>query len=577
MQQQMAAVGMPTGAPGAMQAQAAYDPAEVKDMLTGGGDYPGEGFEYEHSPEIGHVYYKTEPAGNGTEVTHRIVHNDSPHDDDSEFSYASWLHGAGQDPHSGSLMGDEGNTVVTGDLSNVLNHHADVADGLRVQGSFGVDHNTPPHWREYLQTIASNKLVALAAWKDVVQKSKRLRSEGAVDVEAFRPDVITAYIQGDHGRYYTTVQRLGSIGPGIGRQLTSTQVSGWSCECDWGHWAWIRKRSFVGRMCSHAYALFSEMRSLDAKSRRRENKGKPIGGGQSLASVSNKTSWARTQQGGFAWVSDDPAMPTAAISKSASGWTAHVWSDGTAEDSLSLGSFSHSEQARRAISRVVQAHLVTAEMGDINMVNEAEEQSADIGGGYAVDPYAEDGMSTPQMPGSTGIQESVGRYGFSMFAAGDGQDDDGPEEDSDGIEEEADPSDEESLDEEVAEDENDSSDGEEDEGEAPDTTEDDDDGGHYEAHKRDDDDDEGTDNPGDESDDEGIEKESSLSVAELQAQYGLTHLAGANYSLAQQNNLVQEGNGQTARNRGDLNLTGTHYEAAAKEPEAAEDVLAFLF
>ena len=85
----------------------------------------------------------------------------------------------------------------------------------------------------------------------------------------------------------------------------------------------------------------------------------------------------------------------------------------------------------------------------------------------------------------------------------------------------------------------------------------DDDGGHDEPHRRDQDEDDGTDNPGDESDDDGIEKTSS--VAELQKRFGLSHLAGANYSLAEQDKLVREGDGKTARNRGDLNLTGTHY------------------
>ena len=183
-----------------------------------------------------------------------------------------------------------------------------------------------------------------------MQKSKRLRAEGAIDLEVWKPDVITAHIRGDNGRYYTTVQRLGAIASGVGRQLTSTQVSGWSCECEWGHWAWLRKRSFVGRMCSHAYALFSEMRSLDAKSRR--EKGKPLSAGK-FASVSDKTSWTRTATGGFEWVSSDLAAPTAVIAKTATGWNAHVWSDGTAQDSLDVGVFSHSEQARRAISRII--------------------------------------------------------------------------------------------------------------------------------------------------------------------------------------------------------------------------------
>jgi hypothetical protein len=47
--------------------------------------------------------------------------------------------------------------------------------------------------------------------------------------------------------------------------------------------------------------------------------------------------------------------------------------------------------------------------------------------------------------------------------------------------------------------------------------------------------------------------------------------------LAEQDKLVREGDGKTARNRGDLNLTGTHYEAGTGSEESPEDTLAFLF
>jgi hypothetical protein len=503
---------------------------------------------------------------------------------------------------------------------------------MQTQSAFELEPNTPKPWREYLQTIASDRLVALAAWKDVVQKSKRLRSEGAIDVEAFRPDVITAYIQGDHGRYYTTVQRLGSIAPGVGRQLTSTQVSGWSCDCDWGHWAWLRKRSFVGRMCSHAYALFSEMRSLDAKARK--TKGQP----GRFASVGNKTSWTRTQSGGFDWVTSDLTLPTATIAKTASGWRAYVWSDGTSEDYLSLGTFGHSGQAQRAIARVVNAHVKLSDSGDVNLVDDNGGGTFDPYQDTGDNPYSEDGDPNYQIPsdqerGSTGIQSSS--------AALSGDDDEGPEEEDNGIEEEDDPDDEEALDEEIADDENDADDGSDDE----DDSDDDDDGGHDEPHKRDDDD--GTDNPGDESDDEHIEKESffgrrsdvhtpdltmedgphhdnevpcdncghpggdhdseephgkclhvgcncpgwddkdhpdtdpgdmgKYSATQLQRQYGLSYLAGADYSPAAQHRLVSEGeNGPGARNKTNLNLEGTHYMANASA-ESPEDTLAFLF
>jgi len=538
MQQQMMAVGMPGGPPGQMQAQSkTAAPAALAPLLEGAvaGEAAGAAEGGAASQLMGVL-----PGAGG-------------------MSPAGMLGGV-----TDALAGLNGGT----DLS--------VARHTPFQTyTFAIEPNTPAPWREYLQTIASDKLVALAAWRDVVEKSKRLRSEGAIDLEVFKPEVITAYVQGDHGRYYTTVQRLGSVAPGVGRQLTSTQVSGWSCECDWGHWAWIRKRSFVGRMCSHAYALFSEMRSLDAKSRR--NKGQP----GRYASVGNKTSWTRTEEGGFEWVTSDPTLPTAAITRTASGWSAQIWSDGTADDSLDLGIFKNSGWAQRAAGRAINAHVKFADDGDVDVVGGRGDFPPGGETGYD-NPYTEEGESSPEPvldpyeegPGP-GIQESKTRVGsFSVFAEqNDGQDDEGPEETDDGIEED-DADDDESLDEEIAEDENDSADGSQDEGEEPEPA---DDGGHDEPHQRDDGDEdegEGTDNPGDDSDDEGIEKTSS--VAELQQQFGLTHLAGADYSLAEQDKLVREGDGRTARNRSDLNLAGTHYEASATA-ESPEDVLSFLF
>jgi hypothetical protein len=298
------------------------------------------------------------------------------------------------------------------------------------------------------------------------------------------------------------------------------------------------------------------MRSLDAKSRRGVGNGKPIGGGgQALSSVGNKTSWTRTSDGGFAWVSEDPALPTATITRTAAGWWANVWPDGTSENSASLGVFKNSGLAQRASGRIINAHLKFADMGDIQLVGNDDANE---------DPYAQDGAAEDEDPNDD-IQTTSS---FSLFGADDGQDDEGPEESDDGIEEEEDPRDDESLDEEIAEDEDNSDDGDDDDDDGPvDTT----------------DDDEGTDNPGDESDDEHIEKESS--VAELQARFGLTHLAGKSYSLAEQDGLVREGEKtrisprKQARNPELLDVRGTHYEAASGGDQSsdAQDILAFLF
>lgn len=537
MQQQMMAVGMPGGPPGQMQTQGSVHTANpallaVAPELLGAGEGAAAG-EGGMASQFGNLM----GAGGGM----------------------------GGVPSPASAMSGVADAIsqFNGGRDQGVAHH-----GVPFQSySFVIEENTPPAWRDYLRVVASDKMVALAAWKDVVQKSKRLRSEGAISWEMFKPEVATAYVQGDHGKYYTTVQRLGSF-EGAGRQLTTAQVSGWSCECEWGQWAWLRKRSFVGRMCSHAYALFSEAQSLDWKARL--DKGKPI----KISSVTNKASWVRNSEG-FEWVSDDSWAPTAAITRTAAGWDAQVWSDGLAEDSLSLGLFSHSEKARRVAASVITAHVKTTAEGDVDVVGgtfKPYEAPDSIAGEGDYDPYSEDGAPEALVPeereeGSAGVQEGNTRTGAALS----GDDDEGPEETDDGIEEEEPDDDEDSLDEEIAEDEGDSDD--EDEGDEPEES-DDDDGGHDEPHRdEDDDEDEGTDNPGDESDDEGIEKQSS--VAELQERYGLTHLAGAQYSLAQQAALVGEGEGKTARNHGDLNLTGTHYEA--KEAASPEDTLVFLF
>lgn len=586
MQQQMMAVGMPQGQPGAMQAQsktAAPAAALLAPELLGGAEAAGA----------------AEGAGAAAEGEGAAAGAPKP----PGLPGGGGGGGGGMNP-AGMISGvaDAIRGAFGGKGTSRPSPVVDWQSGSpqRVAG-FVLEANTPPAWTEYLNTIASDKLVALAAWADVVQKSKRLRSEGAIDVEVFKPEVITAYVQGDNGRYYTTVQRLGSV-EGAGRRLTSTQVSGWSCECEWGHWAWLRKRSFVGRMCSHAYALFSEMRSLDAKARK--TKGQP----GRFASVNNKAAWARSGDG-FEWVTNDPTMPTAAINKTASGWNAQVWSDGTAEDSLDLGTFKHSEYARRAVAQVILGHIkisdasvtenlqvarkdvltsLGADDGDVDLVSGGGTGSFSPGEQTSEDPYAADGEPKPAPlldeyddDGGPGIQNS--KEGSALFAfaeASTGDDDEGPEEEDSGIEEEDPEDDDESLDEEIAEDEADSHDGDDEGGEEPEESDDmpsDDDGGHDEPHKRDDgdDDDEGTDNPGDDSDDDHVEKHSS--VAELQAKFGLSHLAGADYSPSEKAALEGESKGKLARNHGDLNLAGTHYEASAPGEQSPEDTLAFLF
>lgn len=95
-----------------------------------------------------------------------------------------------------------------------------------------------------------------AAWSDVRQKAQRLRREGRVHVNHVTPQHIYATVNGDSGTYDTMIVK-GASGAFSGGQ----SIANWSCDCEWGKWAFQRKVSYVGRLCSHAYAAYLDMQS----------------------------------------------------------------------------------------------------------------------------------------------------------------------------------------------------------------------------------------------------------------------------------------------------------------------------
>lgn len=99
-----------------------------------------------------------------------------------------------------------------------------------------------------------------AAWRDVAAKAKRLRREGAVHVEDIGHDRIYASVDGDTGTYQTMIAKGGDYGQ-VGQGISS-----WHCSCEWGKWAFKRQMTYVGRLCSHAYAAYMEMQSQHIKS-----------------------------------------------------------------------------------------------------------------------------------------------------------------------------------------------------------------------------------------------------------------------------------------------------------------------
>lgn len=117
--------------------------------------------------------------------------------------------------------------------------------------------------RQYMDLVEADPQIREAAWKDVRQKGVRLRTEGKIAVHDISPSRILATVEGDNGVYDVMISREGMYGgvhDGYGLRT-------WRCACLWGQWAWKRKYSYVGRLCSHGYAAFLEMQSANERKR----------------------------------------------------------------------------------------------------------------------------------------------------------------------------------------------------------------------------------------------------------------------------------------------------------------------
>lgn len=129
-----------------------------------------------------------------------------------------------------------------------------------------------PRMREYVALVEHDERLRTAAWADVREKALRLRREGKVTVNDIGEGRIYATVEGDHGTYDTMIVKGGNLGVG------AQSISNWHCACPWGYWAFKRRFSYVGRLCSHGYAAYLEMQSRHHKEhpiRRRYNPGGP--------------------------------------------------------------------------------------------------------------------------------------------------------------------------------------------------------------------------------------------------------------------------------------------------------------
>jgi hypothetical protein len=103
-------------------------------------------------------------------------------------------------------------------------------------------------------TDADFRFHITAAWRDVVAKAKRIRTEGRLRVTLASDGYVFGEVKGDHHVYETGLQRM----PG------KVAAHSWSCGCKWGAYHWGADDDFsrfAGRMCSHALALQYEAQS----------------------------------------------------------------------------------------------------------------------------------------------------------------------------------------------------------------------------------------------------------------------------------------------------------------------------
>ncbi|QZE10435.1 hypothetical protein SEA_SCOOBYDOOBYDOO_89 [Mycobacterium phage ScoobyDoobyDoo] len=121
-----------------------------------------------------------------------------------------------------------------------------------------------PDMAHYGSMVEADEMLRTAAWKDVRAKAMRLRREGRVHVKDVDVDRIYASVQGDHGTYDVMIKKGGAYGHGGAQSITN-----WHCACEWGKWAFQRRLTFVGRLCSHGYAAYQEMQSSHMRGKKR--------------------------------------------------------------------------------------------------------------------------------------------------------------------------------------------------------------------------------------------------------------------------------------------------------------------
>ena len=93
-----------------------------------------------------------------------------------------------------------------------------------------------------------------ATWRDVMDKAKRLRAEGAVRITHVASGTVIGEVRGDHATYESGFQSY----PG------HRNVMAWICGCPWASYHQNERKGstrYAGRMCSHVCAVRLEAQS----------------------------------------------------------------------------------------------------------------------------------------------------------------------------------------------------------------------------------------------------------------------------------------------------------------------------
>ncbi|AON96857.1 LysM-like endolysin [Mycobacterium phage Tonenili] len=184
-------------------------------------------------------------------------------------SLDQWL--SGQDQGSGRAAG-LGDRYI--DLTAAIDPNDPVTmfrqDPVAFINRTGHVHDEPvsEQMQHYGHLIEANPQIREAAWRDVRAKALRLRREGRVHVKDVAPDRIYASVDGDHGTYDVMIAKGSAFG-GFGG---GHAISNWRCACEWGKWAFQRRMTYVGRLCSHGYAAYLTMQSEHMKGKPRQRR-----------------------------------------------------------------------------------------------------------------------------------------------------------------------------------------------------------------------------------------------------------------------------------------------------------------